>query len=113
MQDVANRLIADLISQIGQGSGNPVVAPVPVLLGHPNDQLLDLACKVIRFAGIKPQRLTGPYPESRFGGFQGPRVRWVTRVGLVASLRLQRSWQLSERTYDLAIFPTRAKPDTF
>jgi hypothetical protein len=30
------------ISQIGQRSGNPVITPVPVLLGQANDQLLDL-----------------------------------------------------------------------
>src|SRR3954464_4908841 len=43
VQDVADRLIADPISQIGQGAGNPVIAPVPILLGHANDQLLDFS----------------------------------------------------------------------
>src|SRR5262249_31698198 len=42
-QDIANRLIADLIPQIGQCSYNPVIAPIPVLLGHADDQLLDLS----------------------------------------------------------------------
>jgi hypothetical protein len=37
-----DRLIADLITQIGQRPSNPVIAPVTVLLGHANDQALDL-----------------------------------------------------------------------
>ena len=41
-QDIADRLIADLIPQIGQRPRNPVITPIPVLLGHANDQLLDL-----------------------------------------------------------------------
>ena len=43
LQDIADRLIADLISQIGQRPHNPVIAPITVLLGHANDQLLDLS----------------------------------------------------------------------
>ncbi len=43
LQDIADRLIADLIPQIGQRPRNPVIAPVTVLLGHANDQLLDLS----------------------------------------------------------------------
>jgi hypothetical protein len=42
-QDIANRLIGYLVSQIGQRPHNPVIAPVPVLPGHPNDQLLDFS----------------------------------------------------------------------
>src|SRR5207244_987409 len=42
-QDVADRLIADLIPQIGQCPYNPVIAPITVLLGHANDPLLDLS----------------------------------------------------------------------
>jgi hypothetical protein len=41
-QDIADRLIADLIPQIGQRPRNPVITPVTVLLGHANDQLLNL-----------------------------------------------------------------------
>jgi hypothetical protein len=43
LQDIADRLMAYTISQIGQRPGNPVITPVPVLLGQTNDQLLDLA----------------------------------------------------------------------
>ena len=43
MQDIANRLIADLVPQIGQRPHNPVITPVTVLLGHANDQLLNLS----------------------------------------------------------------------
>ena len=42
LQDIADRLIADIMSQIRQRPGDPVIAPVTVLLGHANDQLLNL-----------------------------------------------------------------------
>jgi hypothetical protein len=42
-QDIANRLIGNLVAQIGQRPCNPVIAPVPVLAGHTNDQLLDFS----------------------------------------------------------------------
>jgi hypothetical protein len=42
-QDITDRLIADLVPQISQRPRNPVLAPVTVLLGHANDQLLPLA----------------------------------------------------------------------
>src|SRR3979411_1808481 len=42
LQDIADGLIADLVSQIGQRPRNPVITPVTVLLGHANDQLLNL-----------------------------------------------------------------------
>lgn len=42
LQDIANRLIRNLVPEIGQRPRDPVVAPVPVLAGHANDQLLDL-----------------------------------------------------------------------
>jgi hypothetical protein len=64
LQHIANRLIADLIPQIGQRPRNPVIAPVTVLLGHANDQSLDLSpdprptpaatgLRAIEFAGDK------------------------------------------------------------
>src|SRR5262249_3841542 len=43
LQDIADRLIADLVPQISQRPRNPVITPVTVLLGHANDQLLDLS----------------------------------------------------------------------
>jgi hypothetical protein len=43
LQNIANRLIGNLVPQIGQRSRNPVIAPVQVLAGHANDQLLDLS----------------------------------------------------------------------
>ena len=42
-QNIADGLIGYFVPQIGQRPGNPVIAPVPVLAGHPNDQLLDLS----------------------------------------------------------------------
>jgi hypothetical protein len=42
-QDIANRLIGNLVPQIGQRPCNPVIAPMPLLAGHANDQLLDLS----------------------------------------------------------------------
>src|SRR5258708_13581200 len=43
LQDIANRLIRNLVPQIGQRPCDPVVAPAPVLAGHANDQFLDLS----------------------------------------------------------------------
>jgi len=43
LQDIADRLIANLIPQIGQRPRNPVIASITVLLSHANDQLLDLS----------------------------------------------------------------------
>src|SRR5262245_64610573 len=63
-QDIADRLSGNLIPQIGQGADNPVIAPVPVLAGHAQDQLLERALdprsaqtstplRAIEFAGDK------------------------------------------------------------
>ena len=43
VQDIANRLIGNHIPKIGQSAHNPVIAPVAVLAGHANDQLLDFS----------------------------------------------------------------------
>src|SRR5215475_10150051 len=43
LQDIADRLIADLVPKISQRPRNPVITPVTVLLGHANDQLLNLS----------------------------------------------------------------------
>src|SRR5215831_16925088 len=43
LQDIADRLIADPVPKIGQRPRNPVITPVTVLLGHANDQLLNLS----------------------------------------------------------------------
>jgi hypothetical protein len=40
---LTDRLIADLVPQIGPRPHNPVIAPVTVLPRHPNDQLLNLS----------------------------------------------------------------------
>src|SRR5262245_63083598 len=61
-QDIADRLIADPVPQIGQRPGDPVITPVRVLARHAHDQLLDLAgdprsapaltgIRAIKFAG--------------------------------------------------------------
>jgi hypothetical protein len=51
-QNIANRLIGNLVAQIGQSSGNPVIAPGPVLLGHANDRVLHV------FDDWRPARAT-------------------------------------------------------
>jgi hypothetical protein len=43
LQDIADRLIADLVPQIGQRPHNSVIAPITVLPGHANDQLLNFS----------------------------------------------------------------------
>jgi hypothetical protein len=43
LQNIADPLITDLVPQISQRPRNPVITPVTVLLGHANDQLLDLS----------------------------------------------------------------------
>src|SRR5438876_9339346 len=42
LKDIADRLVADLVPQISQRPHDPVITPVMVLLGHANDQLLNL-----------------------------------------------------------------------
>src|ERR1700704_4256853 len=42
-QNIANRLIGNHIAEIGQRARNPVIAPVPVLARHAEDQLLHFA----------------------------------------------------------------------
>src|SRR5271166_5332109 len=41
LQDIADRLIAYRIPQIGQRPRNPVITPIMVLPGHADDQLLN------------------------------------------------------------------------
>ena len=43
LQHIADGLIADLVSQIGQRPRNPVIAPVTVLPRHADDQLLNFS----------------------------------------------------------------------
>jgi len=49
LQDIADRLIADLIPQIGQGPHDAVIAPIRVLLSHADD----LATLATKFPCIK------------------------------------------------------------
>jgi hypothetical protein len=37
-EDIADGLVRQLVTKVGQGSHNPVVAPIEILLGHPFDQ---------------------------------------------------------------------------
>src|SRR5712691_10187583 len=41
-QDVAHRLVADTIAQVGQGTHNAVIAPRTILAGHPHHEVFDL-----------------------------------------------------------------------
>ena len=38
---VANRLIGDMISQVGERPENPIIAPGSIFLGYPHNQVLD------------------------------------------------------------------------
>ena len=78
-QNIADRLIGNLVPQIGQCPRNPVIAPVPVLSGHAHDQLLDLSLdprsarastglRAIEFAGDK---LAIPAQDSVRSGYGG------------------------------------------
>jgi hypothetical protein len=40
-QNSADRLIGDVISQIGERPDNPIIAPGSIFLGHPHNQFLD------------------------------------------------------------------------
>src|SRR5262245_20769047 len=42
LQHVANGLIGNRKPEIGQGAHNPIIAPVPVLTSHANNQLLEI-----------------------------------------------------------------------
>jgi hypothetical protein len=41
-QDVAHRLVADAIAQVGQGPHHAVIAPRTILAGHPHHEVFDL-----------------------------------------------------------------------
>jgi hypothetical protein len=49
-QNIANCLISDMISKIGERPDNPVIAPGPIFLGHPNNQFLDFFVNWREFA---------------------------------------------------------------
>src|SRR5881397_2070802 len=42
LQDVAHGLVTDGVPEVGQGADDPVIAPGAILLGHANDQRLQL-----------------------------------------------------------------------
>src|SRR5262249_34639954 len=41
LQDVSNRLVGDVVAEIGQRAGDPIVSPTYVLLGHAEDECFD------------------------------------------------------------------------
>ena len=45
-QDVADRLVAQRVTHVGKCAGDPVVAPIAVLGGKPDDQVLNLSIDV-------------------------------------------------------------------
>jgi hypothetical protein len=69
-------LIADLIPQIGQRPRNPVIAPITVLLGHANDQLLDFSLDP------RPARAS---TDLRAIEFAGDQLAWNTKTGRMLS----------------------------
>src|SRR5215470_7351806 len=52
-QHIADRLIGDMISQIGERSDNPIIAPGTIFPGHANNQSLDVLANS-RSAGASP-----------------------------------------------------------
>src|SRR5262249_53155998 len=42
LEDIPHSLVADGVAQIGQGADDPVIAPGTILLGHADDQGLEL-----------------------------------------------------------------------
>ena len=53
LQHIANGLIGNRKPEIGQGAHNPIIAPVPVLTGHANNQLLELYTRVSTDQGLE------------------------------------------------------------
>ena len=41
LQNVPDRLIGDLVAEIGERAGDPIVTPALVLLGHAEDQCFE------------------------------------------------------------------------
>ena len=96
LEHIANGLIGNLKPEIGQGAHNPIIAPVPVLRGHANNQLLKLSLdarsartstglRSIEFAGDK---LAVPGQDS---------VRLRHRCDLGKNLAAQAMTDLAER----------------
>jgi hypothetical protein len=44
LQDVSDRLAGDLVAEVGQCAGDPIVSPAGVLLGHAEDEGFD--CRI-------------------------------------------------------------------
>jgi hypothetical protein len=40
-ENIADRLTGDVMTEIGERAGDPIVAPTGSLLGHPDDKRLD------------------------------------------------------------------------
>ena len=53
-QHIADRLIRDMISEIGERPDNPVIAPRAIFPGHTNNQSLDVLVN-LRSAGTSPR----------------------------------------------------------
>src|SRR5438309_1708945 len=42
LEDIAHRLITDVVAQMGQGTCNAIIAPAAILSGHAHYQVLEL-----------------------------------------------------------------------
>src|SRR5216683_4961607 len=93
LQDIANRLIGNLVPQIGQRPRNPVIAPAPVLARHANDQILDLSLdprsarastglRAIEFAGDELAIPAQDSVRSGYGGDVGENLAAQAMTGL-------------------------------
>jgi hypothetical protein len=95
-QDIADRLIADLVAQIGQRSRNPIITPVTVLLCHADDQLLDLSLDP-KPAGASTGLRTIEFPGHQLAvpGQDGVRPSYIGH--LAENLAAQSMTDLAER----------------
>ena len=77
-QHIADRLIGDMISQIGERSENSVITPGAIFPGHADNQLLDV---------LVNSRSAGTSPRLRSVGFAShePSVPCEDSVGLGGS----------------------------
>src|SRR6266542_1172087 len=93
LQDIADRLIADLVPKISQRPHDPVITPVTVLLRHANDQLLDLSLDPRPATGLGPIEFAGD--QLAVPGQDGVRSRHIGH--LAENLAAQAMTDLAER----------------
>lgn len=54
LEDIAHRLITDMVTQMRQGTRNAIIAPAAILLGHAHHQVLKLLVDAGASKGSSP-----------------------------------------------------------